>query len=64
VNETFTKFLISSSDRALRLFEIDYANILAGKKGLFLLYEFQDVISKKKWMNANFFKLSQNQRLE
>ena len=60
VNDSFTKFLLTSSDRALRLYEIDYKNIEYKKKGIFLLNEFQDVINKKKWMNASFFKLGSN----
>lgn len=64
MNDSFTKFLITSSDRALRLYEIDYAIMNNNKKAIFHLNEFQDVINKKKWMNASFFKLNPNQRLE
>jgi hypothetical protein len=64
VNEVFTKFLLTSTDRVLRLYEIDYAIMNNKKKAIFHLNEFQDVISKKKWMNACFFKLKPNQRLE
>lgn len=64
VNEDFTKFLLTSSDRTLRLYEIDYDNMNQRKRSIFLLNEFTDVINKRKWMNATFFKLTPNQRLD
>ena len=64
VNEGFTKFLMTNSDRSLRLYEINYGSISQRKKGIFLLNEFSDVINKKKWTNAYFVKLGPNQRLE
>lgn len=64
VNETCTKFLLTSSDRTLRLYELDFDLLLQQKKALFLLNEFTDVINKRKWMNTCFFKLQPNQRLE
>jgi len=64
INEGFSKFLMTSSDRSLRLYGIDYQALAHRKKGIQLLNEFSDVINKKKWTNPYFFKLGPNQRLE
>lgn len=63
VNENYTSAIMTCSDRVLRLYEIRYSNIGSQRKVVILMNEFQDVINRKKWMNACFLKLNQNTRI-
>ena len=64
MNESYTKFLTTNSDRTLRLYSINYDNIKNHQKSIFFSNEFLDVINRNKWMHASFFKLAPNQHLE
>ncbi|CDW83144.1 UNKNOWN [Stylonychia lemnae] len=63
-NDDYSNLLMTFSDRVLRLYEIKYQNIgVNHKRVICIKNEFQDVINRRKWMNACFLKLNQNTRI-
>ena len=63
VNDDFTNIILTCSDRVLRLYSINYRNLLVGRRAIIIQNEFQDVINRRKWMNACFLKLNSNTQI-
>lgn len=60
INEGNNYMLLTCSDRVLRLYELRYEHLNFRKKVIYLRNEFQDVINRRKWMNAFFLRLNNN----
>lgn len=63
VNDSGRNVLLTCSDRALKLYEIKFENIRQQRKVMFVRNEFQDVINRRKWLNACFLGLSPNTKI-